>query len=71
MNGIKSRQFTIYLIVSNCTKLLKNEGNSKSLYPKSHKAIIISEMPKGSEERMGGEEWECILRAVPIVPTVI
>ncbi len=71
MNGIKSQQFTIYLIVSNHTKLLKNEGNSKSSCPKSRRAIIIGETPKGGEERMGGREWECILRAVPIVPIVI
>ncbi len=71
MNGIRSRQFTIYLIVSNRTKLLKNEGNSKSSRPKSRGTIIVGETPKGGEERMGGREWECVLRAVPIVPTVI
>jgi len=71
VNRIKSQQFTIYLIVSNCTKLLKNKGNSKSLYPKSYRAIIISEMPKGDKERMEDGEWKCILRAVPIVPIVI
>ncbi len=71
MNGIKSQQFTIYLIVSNCTKLLKNEGNSKSSHPKSCGAIVVGEMPKGGKERMGGREWECVLRVVPIVPTVI
>ena len=71
MNGIKSQQFTIYLIVSNRTKLLKNEGNSKSSRPKSRGAIVVGETPKGGEERMGGGEWECVLRVVPIVPTVI
>jgi len=52
MNGIKSQQFTVYLMVSNCTKLLMHCKELQVIASRAAKPTLSVNRLSGGEERM-------------------
>ena len=61
--------------VSNCIKSYQTTKTMKAT--PSHRVQSPTELslsvrrPRGAKKNGGGIQWECVLRAVPVVPTVI